>query len=426
MSDRQPTDTTTPAAHTPSEAAAGSPAASNAEVLATPGLSRRHFAALGGATALGALLPRSIVDRAAAAAGDRSGREAHPAVADAPEPLPAFRYPMESQTGRVYAVGSAKESTVKQMPVAEGLAGVSMRLQPGAIRELHWHALAAEWAFVVTGHCQTTTFDPEGGSEINNFGPGDVWYFPRGFAHSIQGSGPGECHFVLIFDNGHFSEYGTFSLTDWTSLTPTHVLAQNFGVAESVFAKVPKGELYIGPGRVPSADAVARPDGAAHDAPVTHKYRLLAQAPRESPGGTIRIVSSVEFPISGGMTGAYLTIAPGGLRTMHWHPNADEWQYYVTGQARLTVFGSSGRVRTEDVSAGDATYIPRGYGHHIENVGSEQCRIIAGFNSGFYQEIGLAAWMHNIPPALMTDNLGIPEETARRMEQPAVPIAARA
>jgi oxalate decarboxylase len=426
MSDRQPTDTTTPAAHTPSEAAAGSPAASNAEVLATPGLSRRHFAALGGATALGALLPRSIVDRAAAAAGDRSGREAHPAVADAPEPLPAFRYPMESQTGRVYAVGSAKESTVKQMPVAEGLAGVSMRLQPGAIRELHWHALAAEWAFVVTGHCQTTTFDPEGRSEINNFGPGDVWYFPRGFAHSIQGSGPGECHFVLIFDNGHFSEYGTFSLTDWTSLTPTHVLAQNFGVAESVFAKVPKGELYIGPGRVPSADAVARPDGAAHDAPVTHKYRLLAQAPRESPGGTIRIVSSVEFPISGGMTGAYLTIAPGGLRTMHWHPNADEWQYYVTGQARLTVFGSSGRVRTEDVSAGDATYIPRGYGHHIENVGSEQCRIIAGFNSGFYQEIGLAAWMHNIPPALMTDNLGIPEETARRMEQPAVPIAARA
>ena len=333
--------------------------------LASPApLSRRDFAALGGAAALGALMPH------AAGAATRPASRPQPVIADvpagaddAPEPLPSFRYAMEAQTGRVYPSGTAKESTVKQLPVAEGLAGVSMRLQPGAIRELHWHALAAEWAFVLTGRCQTTTFDPEGRSEVNDFGPGDVWYFPRGYAHSIQGLGPGECHFLLIFDNGHFSEYGTFSVTDWTSLTPPHVLSQNFGLPEAAFAKLPKGEVYIGPGKVPSPDATARPDGSARDAPQTHKFRLMAQAPRESPGGTIRIVSSVEFPISGGMTGAYLTIAPGGLRTMHWHPNADEWQYYVAGHARLTVFGSSGRARTEEVSAGDTTYIPRGYGH---------------------------------------------------------------
>jgi oxalate decarboxylase len=384
-------------------------------------LSRRDFAALGGVAALGALIPRPIADGARRASATAPTSDA----AEAPEPLPSFRYPMESQTGRVYAAGTAKESTVKQMPVAEGLAGVSMRLQPGAIRELHWHALAAEWAFVVTGRCQTTTFDPEGRSEVNNFGPGDVWYFPRGYAHSIQGLGPGECHFLLIFDNGHFSEYGTFSVTDWTSLTPPHVLAQNFGLPEAAFARLPKGELYIGPGKVPATDATARPDGAEHDAPQTHKFRLLAQAPRESPGGTIRIVSSAEFPISAGMTGAYLTIAPGGLRTMHWHPNADEWQYYVAGRARLTVFGSSGRARTEDVSTGDATYIPRGYGHHIENVGTDEVQIIAGFNSGIYQEVGLTAWMHNVPPALLADNLGLDEGQARQIAHAAVPIAAR-
>src|SRR3984957_17538328 len=111
-----------------------------------------------GAPAPGPLPPRPI------AAGARRGSPAGPASdeGEAPEPLPSFRYPMESQTGRVYAAGTAKESTARQRPVAEGLAGVSMRLQPGAIRELHWHALAAEWAFVLTGRCQTTTFDPEG------------------------------------------------------------------------------------------------------------------------------------------------------------------------------------------------------------------------------------------------------------------------
>ncbi len=419
MSDRQPSGT--PNSNTGALAGAPAPEGQEPDLASPTPLSRRDFAALGGAAALGAFLPRPI------AGETRHPNHPQPAAldVDAPEPLPSFRYAMEAQTGRVYPAGTAKESTVKQMPVAEGLAGVSMRLQPGAIRELHWHALAAEWAFVLTGRCQTTTFDPEGRSEVNDFGPGDVWYFPRGFAHSIQGLGPGECHFVLIFDNGHFSEYGTFSVTDWTSLTPPHVLAQNFGLPEATFAKLPKGELYIGPGKVPALDATARPDGAAHDAPQTHKFRLLAQAPRESPGGTIRIVSSVEFPISAGMTGAYLTIAPGGLRTMHWHPNADEWQYYVAGHARLTVFGSSGRARTEEVSAGDATYIPRGYGHHIENVGTDECQIVAGFNSGVYQEVGLTAWMHNVPPALLADNLGIDEEHARRMAQAAVPIAAR-
>jgi oxalate decarboxylase len=380
-------------------------------------VSRRQFAALSGTAALGALIADVRPDPVTSAISRPVPPTSRPA--DAPEPLPTFRYALEEQVGRVYAVGSAKEATVKQLPISEGIAGVSMRLAPGAIRELHWHALAAEWAIVLTGNCQTTTFDPEGRSEINNFGPGDVWYFPRGYAHSIQGLGPGECHFVLIFDNGHFSEYGTFSITDWASLTSPQVLAQAFGVSESTFAGLRKGELYIGPGRVPPRDATPLPEGAARDAPLTHKFRLLAQAPRKFPGGTVRIVSSVEFPISTTITGAYLTIAPRGLRTLHWHPNADEWQYYVAGRARVTVFGSSGRMRSEDVSAGDVCYIPRGNGHHIENTGTEECHFVAGFNSGFYQETDFSDWMQNVPPALVTDNLGIPEDTVRRFAKPA-------
>src|SRR6516164_8300784 len=100
-------------------------------------------------------------------------------------------------------------------PISTGIAGVSMRLKPGGLRELHWHANAAEWAFVVKGRVRTTVIGPAGVSETNDFGPGDVWYFPRGHGHALQGMGPEEAHFVLVFDNGAFSEFGTFSTTDW-------------------------------------------------------------------------------------------------------------------------------------------------------------------------------------------------------------------
>jgi oxalate decarboxylase len=92
-----------------------------------------------------------------------------------------------------------------------------MRLQPGSMRELHWYTNAAEWAYVISGTVRTTIIHPDGQSYIDNFEPGDVWYFPKGFGHSIQATGAQECHFILIFDNGNFSEDHTFSVTDFIS-----------------------------------------------------------------------------------------------------------------------------------------------------------------------------------------------------------------
>ena len=153
--------------------------------------------------------------------------------------------------------GSARQATVKELPVSKGLAGVSMRLNPGGIRELHWHAIAAEWAFVVKGRVRTTVIGPDGTSEINDFDPGDVWYFPRGHGHMLQGLGPGETHFVLIFDDGAFSEFGTFSSTDWLGHTPPEVLSKALGLPVSAFATFPKEELYIVQGRIPPAEIPA-------------------------------------------------------------------------------------------------------------------------------------------------------------------------
>jgi len=180
------------------------------------------------------------------------------------------------------------------------------------MRELHWHANAAEWGYVISGQCRTTLLNPDGPTETDIFGPGDIWYFPRGWGHSIQGIGPGECHFILIFDNGDFSEDHTFSITDWLAHTPREVVEQNLGVGADTVAKMPEGEAYFAKGPVPNDRS---PDAAARSYPELvsrHRYPLLAQQPRRIPGCGVQYIASVkEFPISTSMAGSLLEIEPG-------------------------------------------------------------------------------------------------------------------
>jgi oxalate decarboxylase len=123
-----------------------------------------------------------------------------------PEAPIRFKYAIDAAVPKITSGGWAREATAEQFPISQGIAGVHMYLNPGASRELHWHAIAAEWAYVLDGRCQTSVIDPQGHSEILNFGPGDVWFFPRGHGHSIQTIGNEPCHCILAFDNGQFSE----------------------------------------------------------------------------------------------------------------------------------------------------------------------------------------------------------------------------
>ena len=197
-------------------------------------LSRRVF--LGTASlAAGAAGVGAANDAAAEKQQTHEGRK------ESSEELPTFRFAMEQNKGHVTDGGSARQATIKELPVSKGLAGVSMRLNPGGIRELHWHAIAAEWAFVIKGRVRTTVIGPDGTSETNDFDPGDVWYFPRGHGHMLQGLGPGETHFVLIFDDGAFSEFGTFSTTDWLGHTPPRGPFEGARPSGFRVCKVPQG-----------------------------------------------------------------------------------------------------------------------------------------------------------------------------------------
>jgi len=133
--------------------------------------------------------------------------------------------------------GWAREVTVRELPIARELAGVNMRLKPGGIREMHWHK-EAEWAFMLAGRARITAVDEQGRTFIEDVSEGDLWNFPSVIPHSIQGLEEG-CEFLLVFDNGNFSENETFLITDLFKHTPRDVLAKNFGVPGASFANIP-------------------------------------------------------------------------------------------------------------------------------------------------------------------------------------------
>jgi oxalate decarboxylase len=138
-----------------------------------------------------------------------------------------FKYPFGLAHKRMQEGGWSREVTIRELAVSKSIAGVDMRLTAGGIRELHWHT-AAEWSIMLYGNARITGLDLDGKSFVTDVTEGDLWYFPTGIPHSIQGLGPDGCEFLLVFDDGNFSEYETVLLTDWMAHMPHDVLAANF------------------------------------------------------------------------------------------------------------------------------------------------------------------------------------------------------
>jgi oxalate decarboxylase len=373
-------------------------------------LHRRDF--LTGAAALAAATA-TLGAAGRAAAGDPSFMNNVPDPLLTGENLPTFKFALEASRGREEDGSSAREATVNELPISKGLAGVTMRLAPGAMRELHWHATAAEWAYVVSGRVRTTVFDPHGRAEANDFNPGDIWYFPRGHGHMLECLGDAPCHFILVFDNGYFSEFGTFSITDWIGHVPRALLAKNFNVPAATFEGFPTREVYFARGALPPA-VPAAPLQGVRPPPQTHRFPLTSSAPTGVfRGGRLWLADAQRFPVSKTVTGAVFEIDRGGMRELHWHPNADEWQYVLAGRASVTLFGSKGRFRTETLGQGDVGYIPQGYGHSIENVADTPLRILIALNAGTYESIELAQWMAGNPVDVLATNFNRPAATFR-------------
>src|SRR6267143_596040 len=296
---------------------------------------------------------------------------AWPPATDSKSLVQTFKYPFSFANKRTYKGGWSREVTVRELAVSKTLAGVNMRLTAGGVRELHWHT-ADEWAIVLYGTARITAIDRDGKSFVADVKKNDLWYFPSGIPHSIQGLEPDGTEFMLVFDDGNFSESETVLLSDSMAHLPPAVLSKNFGVAEQALKNVPKQELFIFQTAVPGAlEADQRAAaGALGKSAVDFSFRTMEMPPtKRTKGGEVRIVDSSTFKASTNVAMAMVTVHPGGMRELHWHPNADEWQYYIAGKGRMTVVSTGNRARTMDFQAGDVGYVEKTLLHYIENTG---------------------------------------------------------
>jgi oxalate decarboxylase len=397
-------------------------------------LSRRGFLGVGSAAltvAVGALSANGAAAQQQSnnqkGSGDRSKTDPGPAnpELDAQNPdsiwppstdskslVQTFKYPFSFANKRTYEGGWSREVTVRELAVSKSLAGVNMRLTAGGVRELHWHS-AGEWAIMLYGSARITAIDSEGKSFVADTNKYDLWFFPSGIPHSIQGLQPDGCEFMLVFDDGNFSESETVLLSDAMAHVPRSVLAKNFGVPEEAFNNLPKEELFIFqtavPGSLENDQKVAA--GAFSKSPIDFAFRTMEMLPgKRTKGGEVRIVDSKKFKVTT-TSMAMVTVHPGGLRELHWHPNADEWQYFISGKGRMTVVTTGNKGRTMDFQAGDVGYIEKTMLHYIENTGDSDLVFLEMFKSPFYQDFSFTEWLTHTPPELVMAHLKIDRAT---------------
>jgi oxalate decarboxylase len=323
-----------------------------------------------------------------------------------------FKYPFSYANKRVYEGGWSREVTVRELPVSKTLAGVNMRLTAGGVRELHWHT-AGEWAIMLYGTARITAIDGDGKSFVADVKKNDLWFFPSGNPHSIQGLNPDGCEFMLVFDDGEFSESETVLLSDAMAHLPPEVLSKNFGVSEQAFQNVPKEELFILQADVPGgleADQKAAA-GARGKSPKDFAFRTMEMPPtKQTKGGEVRIVDSSNFKVSTTAM-AMVTVRPGGMRELHWHPNADEWQYFIAGKGRMTVVATGNKTRTMNFQEGDVGYVQKSLLHYVENMGDTDLVFLEIFKADRFQDLSFSEWLAHTPPELVMAHLKIDQAT---------------
>jgi oxalate decarboxylase len=391
-------------------------------------LSRRNFLEYGSAAVAAAALTSFTADaqqreNTARAEGDHSsndpGPENRPLLAENPNtntPPPTDHgdigpiwYSFDLARKRVEEGGWTHQVTQRELPPSRDLAGVNMRLTAGSFRELHWHT-ADEWAFMEYGNARVTVMNPDGTMFIDDVSEGDLWFFPAGFPHSIQGLGPDGCQFLLVFNEGMFSEDNTFLISEFVAHVPPEILEKNSRLTPNDIAKLPKEQLYIFPSTIPGSLAADRAaiGGNRVQAPQQYTFKMGSMKPTvSSAGGEARIVDSRNFPVSTSIAAGLVRLKPGGLRELHWHPNASEWQFWLAGTGRMTIVMPEGRARTMDFNANDVGYVPAVAGHYIENTGNSDVVFLELFKASQFQDVSLNNWIRRMPPEMAMAHLNL-------------------
>ncbi|KAG5926352.1 hypothetical protein E4U42_003384 [Claviceps africana] len=328
--------------------------------------------------------------------------------------VPNAKWPLglsHNRPGYRGRAGWARQQNTAVLPAAKEMAGVDMKLEPHAYRELHWHT-ANEWALVLKGCARVAALDDEARTFTDDVCEGDVWFFPTGVPHSIQAFDAG-VEFLLVFDSGDFDENGTFLISEMFARMPREVLSKNLRAPVDAFRHLPAKSLYIFTGTAPPKDikkqSVSGPAGVVSGSG-SYTYHWSRQTPHRTPGGSVKILDPTTFPIAAGFSAALVTIEPGAMREMHWHTTSDEWDYFLQGSGRATIYAAPSAGQTFDFTAGDVAYIPKDDAHYIENTGTDDLVFLEVLQAPKFTDISVAQWLALTPKQIVKDHLHLSDQ----------------
>jgi oxalate decarboxylase len=340
-----------------------------------------------------------------------------PPFTDTGNPGPVW-FSFDITPKRLQGGGWTHQVTERELPPSKDLAGVNMRLTAGSFRELHWH-LADEWAIMLAGKARVSVLQPDGKMFIDDVEKNDLWYFPSGFPHSIQGLEGEGCEFLLVFDQGDFSEDNTFLLSEFLAHIPPEVVKKNMGWSRQEWNQLPSTQLYIFEAQLPGPLADDRRFlGDRLETKNQYTFKMSKMPPTtQNAGGEVRIVDSTVFPVSLHVAMAQVTLRPGAIRELHWHPNVSEWQYWIQGRGRMTVVNAEGKARTMNFNQDDVGFVTAMAGHYIENTGKDDLIFLEMFKAPRYMDFSLNEWIARMPDRMAMAHLKLPISVIRRAPQ---------
>jgi len=132
----------------------------------------------------------------------------------------------------------------------------------------------------------------------------------------------------------------------------------------------------------------------------------------KKPKGTVQGVYENVFPILKHQKGAMFLVAlkPKGIREPHWHPNAWEFDYCISGRARMAVVAPNNEWKIFEVSAGQVVFVPMGYFHYFENIGDDELRFLVVFNDSASEagdDIGITVSLGGMPNHVLAKTFGV-------------------
>lgn len=139
-----------------------------------------------------------------------------------------YTYHAKQLTPSKYDGGSVLVIDKKNFPVTD-LAALIIDLDPGALRELHWHPTTDEWLYVESGNIRVTVFDAVNVARTWDYQAGDVGYIPRTLGHYIENVGSTPSRILNVFSGPYFED---ISLNRWLAHTPPELVKTHMNVSD--------------------------------------------------------------------------------------------------------------------------------------------------------------------------------------------------